>query len=649
MMVCPQCGKRYPPGVEICQADGSTLSPLNEDPYLGYKITNFEIKKRIGRGGFGLVYLAEHVNLGSQVAIKILRKQYITDEQLVERFKREARVSSQLRHPNVVQISDFGYDDTIGFYYVMEYLDGISLSQVMKSYTRGMPLERLLPILQQICSALDMAHGNNVVHRDLKPSNIFLIEMYGKPDVVKILDFGIAKVLQNEEGQGVTATGQIVGSPRFMSPEQARGRHNEVDPRSDIYALGVMVFWMLTGRLPFESKQLARLLFMHIKAPPPTLNSIRSAPHFTPQLEAVIAAALAKEKPSRPSTAGEMYRRLEEACNEPATESAPPPDFDPFGTDEDDRTVRVRLPSASAPPPPATPVVPSAIPDTPSSINMLQKAETDGQNTVNITAGSLQPPINLHEGDEEDRTHIDNIDHIHKMLDEREKNAPALATSVSRAGQAPRPQASAHTSSPPAWSSAPPNIPTLQDELPTREEPTAPHPAPPSAASFSIPGAQPTVGPNLSGPVSVSKPPPAFHNSAPSMPLPVIPPRSREPSTARRETSQPSHPVAAQSGPNTVTPPRKKGAGWKTFLLVLLVLVLLGEIAFLGWRWWSKQQRAQAPSPRSGTNVRQLLPRQDRRASMNFFRVTPTHQARQQSQQTMNVGTSPTTNHESMG
>ncbi len=631
MMVCPQCGKRYPPGTEVCQTDGSLLSTLNEDPYLGYQITNFEIKKRIGRGGFGLVYLAEHVNLGTQVAIKILRKQYITDEQLVERFKREARVSSQLRHPNVVQISDFGYDQTIGFYYVMEFLDGVSLSHVMQAYNRGMPLERLLPILQQICSALDMAHSNNVVHRDLKPSNIFLIEMYGEPDVVKILDFGIAKVLQNEEGQGVTATGQIVGSPRFMSPEQARGRHNEVDPRSDIYALGVMVFWMLTGRLPFESKQLARLLFMHIKTPPPTLNSIRSAPHFTPKLEAVVAAALAKEKSGRPPTAGEMYRRLEEACKKTNAGISPDPmavpDFDPFGTNPEDRTVRVRVNPPS--PPPMTPVVPSAILDTPNSMNVLQQSETSDQQTVDVETRSLGQGLHLHESDdEEDRTHIDNIDHIHKMLDARDrKNAMAASVPGAMPNPSQPPYVAGPTSSPPAWSTPPPVGLTLGEEASTREEPTAPHLVPPSAASFSIPGAQPQAGPNLSGPVPMQKPP-VFHSSAPSIPLPVIPPRSKN-------SSQPSHPIPTQQPPQAVLhPPKKKGMGWKTVLLVLLVLVLLGEIFFLGWRWWNNQQREQAPSPRSSFHKQQAPSRPTwlsvhspfhKNALPDTTRVTPSH------------------------
>ena len=136
MKVCPQCGKRYPADAEICEVDGGRLSVLNEDPYIGYQFAHYKIEEQIGRGGFGIVYLAKHIELGHTLAIKILRKQYVTDSQLVERFKREARVCSQINHENVVQVHDFGFDDTLGFYYAMEYLEGQSLTQKMKEYSR---------------------------------------------------------------------------------------------------------------------------------------------------------------------------------------------------------------------------------------------------------------------------------------------------------------------------------------------------------------------------------------------------------------------------------------------------------------------------------------------------------------------------------
>lgn len=582
-MVCPQCGKRYPPGAELCQNDGSRLSQLAEDPYIGYQIANFQLQKQIGRGGFGLVYLATHNDLGTEVAIKILRKQYTTDEQLVERFKREARVSSQLRHPNVVQISDFGFDQNIGFYYVMEYLNGISLSQVMKEYSRGMNVDRMLPILKQICSALDQAHSQNVVHRDLKPSNILLIEYFGQTDKVKILDFGIAKVLQAEESQGVTATGQIVGSPRFMSPEQARGRHNEVDPRSDIYALGVMIFWMLTGRLPFESKQLARLLFMHIKAPPPTLNSIRSAPHFTPQLEAVVAAALSKDKASRPSTAGDLYSRLEKAClSKPEPQSRPL--LDPFAADLDDRTVRIALPEKR----PSHSALPasSTVLETPNSFKMVQEGPDTSEDPHTIDANRAL--FNSHDDDDEsNQTTVENINHIHQLLDEREASRAMLsATALS-----PLPPSSTAPPSSPSWNSLPqpPTTPPFPNAYDDSEEGATRPQAPAAAMALAFQTRPPA-----------SQPPRSNASISPSMPS--IPALRSSPAAPARRPAPPS--------PNRKPSPHKRSNSqrFKTILLVSLVLILLGQIVFLGWRWWKRSQTLPDPNPPKRSEQKRSTP-----------------------------------------
>ncbi|MCB9637884.1 MAG: serine/threonine protein kinase [Myxococcales bacterium] len=311
-MICSACGRRYADGTYYCTVDHTQLTPT-DDPYLGHVVGRYRLLKQIGKGGFGVVYLASHTELeGNYAAVKILRKKFVSDEQLVGRFRREAQVCSQINHENVVQIYDFGFDDALGFFYIMEYLDGVSLSELMRAYPNGMPIPRLLPILRQICSALQRAHSLMVVHRDLKPSNILLIKRFEQEDIVKILDFGIAKVLQGEGGENMTVTGQIVGSPRFMSPEQARGRHSEVDPRSDLYSLGVMVFWLLTGRLPFESKQLARLLYMHVKKDPPTLSSMGRP--FSTQMEALVQSSLAKEKDARPANASDFYHLFEAAA-----------------------------------------------------------------------------------------------------------------------------------------------------------------------------------------------------------------------------------------------------------------------------------------------------------------------------------------------
>lgn len=314
MLTCPRCGRRYAPGVQVCTVDGSRLLQVRADPYLGKVVGHYRLAERIGKGGFGVVFRAEHMELGVPFAVKVLRRAYGEDTTLVERFKREARVTMLLRHENVVNTSDFGKDEEAGFYYVMEYLEGVSLTGLMADHRYGLVPDRVIHIVEQICSALDRAHSINIVHRDLKPSNVFLISRSGDRDFVKVLDFGIAKiVLPPDVEGGFTATGQIVGSPKYMSPEQAKGVHSEIDARSDIYSLGVMVYWMLTGRPPFESKQLARILYMQVKDPPPRLADKRPEVSFPQALEDVLASALAKPKDKRPSSAGEFCERLRQA------------------------------------------------------------------------------------------------------------------------------------------------------------------------------------------------------------------------------------------------------------------------------------------------------------------------------------------------
>src|SRR5262245_38964221 len=220
------------------------------DPMPGRVIAgNFRIEKLIGAGAMGNVYKAEQLSLGKQVPVKVLHHHLVTDQTLVTRFKREAKIASLLNHPNSIQIIDSGQDSDGTLYIAMELLTGRDLAQVIRD-DFPLPLPRVVRIMTQVLSALDEAHAHGVIHRDLKPGNIMLVEHRGEPDFVKVCDFGIAKAPADEEGEGSqmqTLQGLVCGTPEYMSPEQARGE--TLDGRSDLYAAAVILYQMVTGEV----------------------------------------------------------------------------------------------------------------------------------------------------------------------------------------------------------------------------------------------------------------------------------------------------------------------------------------------------------------------------------------------------------------
>ena len=267
----------------------------------------YQIEAKLGEGGMGAVYLAKRLHIGDSVAIKVLHPQLAADREAVERFRREVRATARLKHPNAVAIHDFGVSSDNLPYLVMELVEGESLRKIIK---RQGPLTQSVAgeILSQICAALDEAHRLNIIHRDIKPDNI-IITTTTSGLRVKVLDFGIAKLCDNSAASSLTQTGAVVGTPHYMSPEQCMGE--ELDGRADIYSLGVTLFEMLSGAVPFNSPTPMAVVVQHITQPPPPLRLINIT--VSPAVEAVVLRALEKRREARPQTAGEMAREFVEA------------------------------------------------------------------------------------------------------------------------------------------------------------------------------------------------------------------------------------------------------------------------------------------------------------------------------------------------
>ncbi len=283
------------------------------DPYLGRDIAGqFRVLEKIGSGGMGAVYKAEQPEMRRFVAIKILHKRYLARKDLVTRFKREARAMSHLSHPNTARVFLYGQLDDGACYFVMEYLEGRNLAQTVRKEGPMEPV-RALNIMIQACGALEEAHRAGIVHRDLKPENIFLTSQGGIEDFPKVLDFGLAKISERQMRPGsliLTQEGMVFGTPEFMSPEQARGE--TLDGRSDIYSLGVILYELLTGKLPFDAAQPMEYIQRHIKEPPIPLPERAPDREFPPGLDEVILKSLAKDVNARYQTAADFAIALKQ-------------------------------------------------------------------------------------------------------------------------------------------------------------------------------------------------------------------------------------------------------------------------------------------------------------------------------------------------
>jgi serine/threonine-protein kinase len=309
---CPRCGRVFPGGVEFCPDDGSRLvdhtlrAKPKDDEMVGRVLDGkYRIESVLGRGGMGVVYASQHTILGKRVAIKVLRGQFDEDPEILSRFTQEARAASAIGSAHIIDITDFGDLEGGAAYFVMEYLDGEPLSAFMKR-TGPVAPDRAASIVEQICRGLQAAHDHGIVHRDLKPDNVFLLRRDDRSDFVKILDFGIAKVAGAAGPR--TKSGMVFGTPHYMAPEQAAG--DPVDGRTDVYALGVILFELLVGKVPFDADSFMAILTKHMYQPPPALSSVHADPSRPPSLDEIVIKAMAKVPAERWQSMDELRAAL---------------------------------------------------------------------------------------------------------------------------------------------------------------------------------------------------------------------------------------------------------------------------------------------------------------------------------------------------
>ncbi|HEY0544935.1 MAG TPA: serine/threonine-protein kinase [Pyrinomonadaceae bacterium] len=317
MLHCPTCGRHYADDLKECpedgtplQADATVATERGQDSLIGLTLDDkYRLDERLGEGGMGTVYRGTHLLIDRPVAVKVLNTRFVEDGAAQERFRREARAAGRLRHTNAVAVTDFGRTADGVFYIVMELLEGRSLRDVL---AREAPLDtaRAVALMLQISAAVAAAHEEGVIHRDLKPGNIFVVQRPHAPTIIKVLDFGIAK-LASEAGDGhdqkpLTQTGVMIGTPRYMSPEQCDGA--ELTPASDVYSLGIILYEMLTGTTPFTGPTPLSVALKHSSELPRAPREFVST--IPAELEKLVLHALEKKPEERPPDAGAFRREL---------------------------------------------------------------------------------------------------------------------------------------------------------------------------------------------------------------------------------------------------------------------------------------------------------------------------------------------------
>jgi serine/threonine-protein kinase len=298
----------FPSAIAVFAADRATALQRRafEAERRAEQIGQYALKRKLGEGGMGEVWLAEHALLKRPCAVKFIRPDLAAHPATVARFVREVQAVTGLTHVNTVRVYDYGRAENGCFYYVMEYLDGPTLEKLVRETGRLLP-GRVVYLLRQVCGALAEAHAAGLVHRDLKPGNVIVAALGGQRDVAKLLDFGLVQDLSADADDRLTRTGTVLGTPAYMSPEQAAGE-SALDARGDVYSLGAVAFFTLVGRPPFQGKALGQLLAAHRSEPPPVLTDLR--PDVPADLAAVVARCLAKEPHDRFQSASDLDQAL---------------------------------------------------------------------------------------------------------------------------------------------------------------------------------------------------------------------------------------------------------------------------------------------------------------------------------------------------
>jgi serine/threonine protein kinase len=375
MKACPKCGADYPDTITLCPVDGVALEKT-DDSLIGQVLAGkYRIEERLNTGGMGTVYRGTHVLMDKTVAIKVLRPSLAADEKIVARFSREARAASRISHPHALSVTDFGESENGVVFLVMEYLNGRTLKDLIRQ-EGPMSLARTVEILRQVGGALEAAHAEGVVHRDLKSDNIMLLSSSGT-DYSKVLDFGIAKIKEAEGtyDPGLTAPDLVIGTPQYMSPEQC-SQSPDIDARSDIYSLGVILYEMLVSHVPFTGKGPTEIMLQHLQQPAPSVLLERA--DVPEAIGRVIARALEKRPEDRYQTveglvedftiaAGMEANRLGSAVTTARVETGPSA---PVSDEMDEETLVRRRVTRPMTPPVTTPKAPQVVvplPDQPAA------------------------------------------------------------------------------------------------------------------------------------------------------------------------------------------------------------------------------------------------------------------------------------------